>query len=282
MPETEMTQDDQVLAAEREREEAIQREMRAKEEESRRREETERIAKSEESRIRAEAERDLLAKALQEVRNQNSGQATWTPEQWQQLESTTGITKQAVEINAGVAANIADAKLAAFSKQIEEKMSATEKRAREAEEKLSRFESTTAFDKTRTNYYSKKPELARHDKDVQEFISKFPESSRDTPEKLNELFGMAETYVRGKVGMKSVSSQRFSNDAVPSEPQEDDDLDLSSLDESERRTFSDIIPSKEDLKSLKGLTTKDGSGIILKGEDEWAAARNRRSKQSVK
>ncbi len=230
--------------------------------EERVRAEQEAIKRSEEARIRAEAERDLLQKAIAESRAANTGQTPqWGDAEWNAFTERTNITKDQVAIHA----SMAQQQINIVERKLEERIQAAEKKAQEAEARAVRFEKNNSIEKEKKDYYARKPELARYDKDVEEFLSKFPEESKDTPEKLRDIISMAENYVRGKVGDKMRTSPKLSNES-------EDEVDTTGLDDVEARNFRKIIPTREKMKIIEPLTSAHRHGIMIKSENEWDEA----------
>lgn len=231
-------------------------------------------ARSEElGRVRAEAELDATKRFSTQPQTMPQAQA-WTEEQWQQAETSSGMTRQQL-----ITANtIADERAKAANKAIEERLKAAEDRAARAEEKANKFESSRGYDSQVNKFIDSKPALRAYKDDVEGFLNKFPEDMKKDPAKLKELMADAEVYVRGKVGgnkMRSSgngSSARLGGGNEFDEQDSAPSIDLSDLDDRhQRRVVEDIWEETKgvDTKDLEKYLSNDKTTVKISAEDEF-------------
>lgn len=224
------------------------------------------------AKIKAEAERDAFIKAMELAKQGPQAQATVSDEQWNQLSEKTGMTKEAIMTNAQIAQQMVDA----ATKKMEEKLSAAEKKATDAEEKANRFEKSREQDKVRGDFYSSRPALTRHSKDVDEFVGMFPEEDRNDPKKLKDILNKAEIYIRGKVGDKmkkeSGSSPAFER-GTETDTTETSEIDIRSFKPNEARFIKSAGMAMSREKELSEYdSTRGRQGIEIPGGREWEKA----------
>ena len=232
----------------------------------------EKLRAADEARIRAEAERDALKLVATSAPQQ--AQAAWTEEQWKDFEDQSGINKKQFLAQAQIAKQLVEAQQAQFEKKFAELAAQT----KAAEDKAARAEGYRAEEITKRDFYASRPALARYDKDVTEFVERFPSEERSDPKKYRQLLDMAEMYVKGKVGANMRTggggSPRFERDEnLDLERREEPEIDLSGLDKGQADVLRSIVPSAEREKELKAYAKVDKSGVEFRGENEWESTR---------
>mgnify|MGYP001582271826 CR=1 FL=1 len=232
--------------------------------------EAEKLRAAEDARIRAEAERDAF-KAAATARPADA--AVWGDKEWSEFQEQTGMDKKQLAANAQLTNTLIEQRMAGVNAELKKAQDA----ARAAEERAAKLEDKTVEDKVRREYYQAKPAIARYDKDVEEFIGRFPAEQRKDPKAYKELLGMAETYVRGKVGatMKtgSASSGAFERGDEHAASNAEQELpNLEGLDSARRDMLMSLVPTKEQEDRLKAhdAAKYDKQGVYYKSEDEWA------------
>jgi hypothetical protein len=229
------------------------------------------------ARARAEAE----ASALKQVNEASrTGQVQeWSDSQWQEFESKTGMTRAAYLANASVANSMTEKLRQEFSG----KMSATEERARKAEERAEKLERERQSEGVEKDFFDNKPSLSRYKSEVREFAGKFPEADRRDPAKYKDILSMAETYVRGKVGDKMKITPGGSPRLGAGEAIEEssEDVDMTGLEsESQQRLVRELhgeVRSRD--KELKPFESSTGKGIRVSGASEWAEQKDAIAKE---
>ena len=231
---------------------------------------------SEEARIRAEAERDGFKAGAASVVQPPAAAVAWNQDQWDAFQAKTGMTKEGVT----VVADMLREQQAALGKTVEERVTAAEKKAQEAENRAKRLESSKFEDVQKSDFLGARPELARHKADMDAFINRFPESERSDPKKYRELLDMAATYVRGKVGnaLKTPNANTRGGGLDGGNYQEPDNsdgidrADVQGLRRAEAATVNDIVStftpeSDKELKSRPGIL---GPGVTVSAAEVWA------------
>ena len=245
--------------------------------------------KSEEARIRAEAERDAFQKGVAAAQAQNTGggQQAWTDEQWAGFEERTGFNRKQIE----AMTQLQQAQAAETDKKVMAQIEAANKKVADTEAKLASIEAKTGTDAIKSEYLSARPNLARYKTDVDDFLSRFPDSQKQDPKAYKELLGMAEIYVKGKVGA-AMNNTPKGGGKVGGFEQGNTDLDaggeqegaavvdVNSFSEYERGTARRIAASltKEKLEDINSNKAPLGPGVAVSGESEWAAGAPQRAR----
>ena len=138
-------------------------------------------------------------------------------------------------------------------------------------------------DATTKEFLAKKPEFARYEKDIKDFLNDYPETDRSNPEKLKKLLEKAETYVKGKVGEKAMrqdntqGSARFGGTgtgAGDAGGDEDDKLDTTGLPEYEKATLGRLATrTKEEKETYKKHFDPSKGGVVLSMEADFNAVK---------
>lgn len=234
-------------------------------------EEQRRLAKEAgENKSKAEGMLEAI-KTFQQMQASNGGKKEWSTEEWAAFQEKTGISKEGI--------NAIDSALGSRLTDVENKFEArarqAEERAKAAESKYEEFEKTRSFESYKRDYFSKKPQFSRYEKDFDEFLSEFPAEARKDPARLDGIFKKAETYVKGKVGETEMrrntnGSTRFGNDERDNE-EERQQVDLSDLRSFERLTVEKILPTKEREEQLKANRhdMKGDAGVMVNSKADW-------------
>ena len=233
-------------------------------------EEQRRLAKETAERA-AKAEGMLEAFKTMQAQGQNREQQ-WTDAQWDEFKEKTGIGKEAlVAIDGAVGAKITE-----MSNKFEERARVAEERARKTEEKYAEFEKTNTYSKIKSEYFSKKPQFARYEKEIDEFLSDYPSETRHDSEKMSKLLEKAEVFIRGKVGEKAMGrnpggSNRFGDSQDEGRDDGPMETDFSDLRAHERMAMEKIVPSKENLDLLKKYKhdLKGDMGVMISSKEEF-------------
>jgi hypothetical protein len=195
----------------------------------------------------------------------------WTDAQWQEWEGKTGMKREALL----TMENVVSTRLSEMQRNVNERVSAAELRAKQAEDKYNDFDKVRSYETTKRGYLSNKPQYAKYEKDFDEFVNEFPEEMRKDPKKLESIFAKAEIYIRGKVGDKNMrrdasGSERFGRDSGSNEIP-DEDIDLTGLRGYERNTIEKIITTKEGNDKLRANMhdLQGGQGIMINAKSEW-------------
>ena len=249
------------------------------------RQEAERARRDEEHKKTIEEQRKLAQEAaekaaraegaLEALKNfqamQGNKQPEWTQEQWDEFKEKTGISKDAlVAIDGAVGAKISD-----MATKFEERTRQAEERAKKAEERYNEFEKTNTYSKIKTEYFKTKPQFARYEKEIDEFLSDYPTEIRQDKEKMGRLLEKAETFIKGKVGDKgftrNTGSPRFNGTNDMEDEPEEVEADLSDLRSHERVMVEKILPSKENTDLLKKYRhdLKGDNGVMISSKEEF-------------
>lgn len=229
---------------------------------------------AEDGKIKAEAELEAFKKIQAAASTaQNQGSQQWTEEQWSQFEAQYGVSRQQAQVMMGLSQQAVQAAERTWG----EKISKAEERAKKAEDRMTEFESRNHTDLVKQDYLRDRPALKRYEADVEEFLAQFPKT--EDKAELKKRLGMAETYVKGKVGEKNMRTNgeqggpRFNRGNDLNAPEDFADVDLRGLKDSERQTVSKILPTKEKEEVLRKHDLHgDGRAIGISGEQEWADA----------
>jgi hypothetical protein len=220
----------------------------------------------------AKAEGMLEAvKTFQQMQATNGGKKEWSQAEWDEFKEKTGIGKEAIV----AIDNAFGAKLADVERTYSERASKAEERAKQLENRFQDMEKTKSYDKAKSDYLRNKPQFARYEKDIDDFLSDYPAEMRNDPEKSKKLFEKAEIFIKGKVGSNEMrkpagGSERFGSgdDTTTDEPIE---LDFSDLRSHERAMIEKIIPTKEREQLLKDNKhdLKGDMGVMINTRNEF-------------
>lgn len=256
--------------------------------EARIKESEEKLRVAEIARARAEGEAEALKRdPIEKV----SAPVVVSEEAWQQMESETGLTRSQIQANAKMMDAIAENKSAPVRKAAAD----AEERARKAEERAARAEGRHSLSRIEEDFYKENPGFSAHRGEVEGYLSKFSEESRNDPKKYAELLADAKIYVRGKVREDIGTRRRSGNDTNEREIGKDRDdilndrnddkeeLNLDDLDnEGARRLVSNLHRDlgkltnrsarreKETVDQWKKDTTRDGRGVAIDSQEEFA------------
>lgn len=118
-----------------------------------------------------------------------------TEDQWVQMESETGQTRQQIQANAKLFHALTDAKV----KPLADRADAAERRAAKAEDEVNQFKTRRTLDSVENSFYDKNPALKGHRKMVDEFLAEFPDADKVDSKTYEKRLGLAADYVKGKV-----------------------------------------------------------------------------------
>ena len=238
---------------------------------------------------RAKLEGELEATKRATAQTTASAPQQYTEEQWQTLETQTGMTRQALTTSWTLAQQAADQKLAPVQREAEE----AKKRAAELEKKIADYESRGVATATETKFYTKNPAYTNYKDKIDEFVNAFPESDRKNPEKLANILDKAKVYVKGLAGGKMREDGRQGSQSIGGSEEdafndsEEERIDFTGLHKvDERRTVSDLhrnsletMKDRPDLaEALKKSMTADGTTVQFDFEGQFKAEEARKRK----
>lgn len=218
--------------------------------------------------------------------------------QWQELEASTGKTRQQIMADAQLSRATAEEAL----KPLKEMLAETQKELAETKEAAKRAKDGTSLYAVERDFYEKNPGLVGHRGEVEAFLAKFPENVRHDPAKLKDLLSDAKTFVRGKIRDErlrdagkdparraSTGRPEFADD--PEVEADNTKLDLSDLDnDGAKRLVENLArqPGGVDLeeappaidevsvgKAYELSERKDGRGVSIDERGEFARGQRR-------
>lgn len=218
--------------------------------------------------------------ALAEARRQREpvAQQGVSEEQWQQMESETGKTRQQIAADAKLMSSLVDIQ----TKPLRDKAEEAEKRARAAEEKSARIESRRNADSVKDSFYEKNVALKGHKKDVDEFLAEFPDSDNVDAKTLEKRLGLAVNFVKGKIKEgKTVSNEKTRSSRLESSDETKTEDEVIEFDargtENEgqeylmRRVLRDIgkdVRDPESIKHWKEGQDPEGKGVRISSQED--------------
>lgn len=247
----------------------------------------EKLRAAEIARARAEGEAEALRRAPITEAKPNAV----TEDQWLAMEAETGKTRTQIQADAKLMSAIAEERMAPVRKQASE----AEQRAKKAEERAARAEGKHSLSRVEENFYHSNPGFSAHRGDIEAYIAKFPDEMREDPKKYAELLADAKFYVRGKAredfGSRRRGGERQDREIGKDRPEALEDsnesdaegIDLSDLDnDGARRLVTSLHQnlgklsnrsekrSKETVEQWKKDTTRDGRGVAIDSQEEFA------------
>jgi len=232
----------------------------------------------EEERRKAQEAREAAARAegmveaLKSTQNTQQKPPEWTEEQWTAWEEKTGMKRE------GLAAldNVMGAKIAEINRSVEERVKQAEDRAKKTEDRYAELEKSKNYDRTKSEYFAKKPQFSRYEKEIDEFLSDYPDTIKNDKEKMGKLLEKAEVYIKGKVGEKNMrntpnGSARFGSNDDEGDNGEEMPTDFSDLRSHERATMEKIVPDREKLDRLNKYRhdLKGDGGVMISAKEEF-------------
>lgn len=154
------------------------------------------------ARARAEGELDALRRNQQSTQSQAPQGPTEA--QWAEMENATGKTRQQIQADAALMHSLVERTTAPIKEELEK----TKKEAAAARARAEKAEGTRSLDRIESEFYAKNPNFTARRTDIDDFLKKFPEESRNDPKKLAELLEDAKVYVRGKAKENLSSGKR--------------------------------------------------------------------------
>lgn len=240
----------------------------------------ERLRQEEIARIKAETELETTKRLSQSSANNTQQPRQPTEEEWLQAEAETGKTRKQLIAEAQMMNGV----VMTATESIRKELAEAKENAKRAEERIKGFESSHAFRSRAEEFYEKNPHLSAFKKEVNEFVSMFPEEDRTDPKKLEGILEKSKVYLRGlarEEKMRNESSgnrgsSRLGRRAEESNETEDQEIDLAGLNKFEKRTVMDIheevqsrLADKETSEMLKRYQTEDGLGVRYDESDEF-------------
>jgi hypothetical protein len=157
------------------------------------------------ARARAEGEAEALRRVPATT---PATPAAPTEEQWQAMESESGMTRSQIQSNA----RLMNAMLAPLKEEARAaRLDAAEARAEAAKAKAA-AKSERSLARIEEDFYGTHPALAGHKGDIADFLADYSEEDRNDPKKLSKLLEKARVYVRGKVREDMTTRRRGGND----------------------------------------------------------------------
>lgn len=135
------------------------------------------------------------AEAMKRNLSQPAQAPQWTDEQWDREGEKYGKTGQQLKADVMLAKGIADASMRPLQEAAEE----AKREAKEAREELKRIKEGKSSDKIKQEFLDKNPAIRLHNKEVDEFLSTYPDSDSVNGDALKKRLDLAAKYVKGTV-----------------------------------------------------------------------------------
>lgn len=257
------------------------------------------------ARARAEGEADALKR---EIKNEPAPvQAALSEDQWQELETKHGKTRQQILADAQLSRATAEE----VARPLREMLAEAKRESAEAKDEARRAKSSTSLYAVEKEFFDKNPGLAGHRGDIDSFLADYSEEIRSDPKKFGDLLSKAKTFVRGKVredrmkdggrdrtdGSRRINTDRPEFNDDPDTNSDQSKLDLGDLDnEGSRRLIENIArrPGGDDVgdappaidevsidKAYKMSERTDGRGVSIDERGEFARGRRRSENAKV-
>lgn len=155
-----------------------------------------RLKTEELARARAESALEESRRSVSSRSNdQQQIQPTVSDDQWRQMEEQTGLTRQQIQANAQIMNALTDAKV----KPLTERAERAEQEFAKAKAEIESVKSRRSLDSVEASFYDKNPLLKNHRKDVDEFLSEFPDNDKVDAKTLEKRLVLAQDVVRGRI-----------------------------------------------------------------------------------
>lgn len=239
--------------------------------------ESKRLADLEAATAKGEAE------ALRRGSSQQAAPA-WTDEQWEAEGQKRGMTGQAYRSMAELAGGISEFK----SKQLQEEIAEAKREAKEAREETARLKSRKSLDSIESDFYDKNPALKAHRKDVEEFLSSYPDADNVSGDALKKRLTLASNFVKGKVKetMRTNKKGEDGSSRFEESEQETRDGDIGEFDpkgtgnegaaqlmRKVHSNFGGNLKHEDSVEVWKKCQDDEGRGVSIGIEEDIAMAR---------
>lgn len=262
-----------------------EKESKAQENEERDRIESERQAELEAAREEAKQSAIKAAKAEGEAEafrrglSQNQPAPQWNDEQWENEAQKHGMSGSQLKASVMVSKSVFDA----AAKPLREEAEAARREAQEAREETRRIREGKSADKLKQDFYDKNAALRLHSKEVDEFLSTYPDADNVNGDALKKRLELAAKYVKGSVKENMRTSKPSESGSMRMEESEDTlppgeigDFDpkgtgnqgAASLMASVHSNFGSGIRRKDSIEVWKKSLDDEGRGVSISMDED--------------